>query len=50
MGVSKFKLKRYESALIDFKKSFKINFNYNTFYNKSITHYELEENKKLVFT
>ena len=31
----------------DFKKSLEINpRNYNTFYNKALTHYELEEIKK----
>ena len=47
MGVSKFNLRKYRSALIDFKKSLKINkYNYNTFYNKSMTHFELNEIKK----
>ena len=47
MGVSKFKLGKYKSALKDFKKSLKLNSNnYNTFYNKSMTHFELKEYKK----
>ena len=47
IGVSKFKLNKYRSALKDFKKSLKLNpHNYNTFYNKSITHYKLKEFKK----
>ena len=47
MGVSKFKLKKYRSALKDFKKSLQLySNNYNTLYNKSITHFELKEYKK----
>ena len=47
LGVSKFKLRKYRSALKDFKKSLKLNpNNYNTFYNKSLTHFELKEFKK----
>ena len=50
MGVSKFKLKKYRSALEDFKKSLKLNSNnYNTFYNKSLTLFELKEYKKACF-
>ena len=47
MGVSKFKLRKYTSALKDFEKSLKLNSqNYNTVYNKSITHFKLKEFKK----
>ena len=47
MGVSKFNLGEYKSALKDFQKSLKLNkYNYSTFYNKAITHYELKEIKK----
>ena len=35
IGVSKYKLKEYRSALKDFKKSIVKPKNYNTFYNKS---------------
>ena len=47
MGVIKFKLGNYRSALKDFKKSLRLNSrSYNTFYNKSLTHFELNETKK----
>ena len=47
MGVSKFNLKEYRNALKDFKKSLELNnYNYNTFYNKAMAHYELKEIKK----
>ena len=47
MGVSSYNLKEYRRALKDFEKSLKINpNNYNTFYNKSMTHFELKEFKK----
>ena len=40
-------LGKYQSAIEDFKKSLKINpNNYNTLYNKSLSHYYLKENKK----
>ena len=46
-GVSKFKLGNFNSALEDFKRSLKINpKNYNTLYNKSLTHLMLKEKKK----
>ena len=48
MGVTNYNLKEYRRALKDFKKSLKIKpNNYNTFYNKSITHFKLKEFKKI---